>query len=134
MSFEWKDSYSVKVGQIDRQHQKFFAMLNELNDAMRQGKSKDVLDGILAGLAGYTVTHFKTEEKYFDQFNYPKAVEHKKIHDDFVKKVTAVTEQVKANKTGVSIELMNFLTDWLIKHINGVDQKYSAFFNQHGLV
>ena len=38
-------------------------MINDLNDAMRQGKGKDVLGKIDKELVGYTVTHFRTEEK-----------------------------------------------------------------------
>ena len=38
---QWNDSLSVNVVEIDKQHQKLVAMINDLNDAMRQGKGKD---------------------------------------------------------------------------------------------
>ena len=34
----WTTEYSVAVEAIDKQHQKLFAMLNELHDAMKSGK------------------------------------------------------------------------------------------------
>jgi hemerythrin len=40
---QWNDSLSVNVVEIDKQHQKLVRMINELNDAMRQGKGKEAL-------------------------------------------------------------------------------------------
>ena len=45
--FEWDDTYSVNVGEIDEQHQKLVGMLNDLHEAMEQGKDKDALQEIL---------------------------------------------------------------------------------------
>jgi len=130
---QWNDSLSVSVAEIDRQHQKLIGMINELNDAMRQGKGKDVLGKIINGLITYTGTHFKTEETYFDKFGYPDADSHKKEHSNFVRKVTEFKNGFEQSKIGLTIEIMNFLSDWLQKHIKGVDKKYAPFFNAKGL-
>ena len=34
----------------------------------------------------------------------------------------------------LSMEVMNFLKNWLIKHIQGTDRKYGPFLRSHGLV
>ncbi len=44
---QWDGSFSVKVAEIDQQHQKLVSMINDLNDAMKQGKGKDVLGKIV---------------------------------------------------------------------------------------
>lgn len=129
----WDDSFSVRVAEIDQQHQKLVALINDLNDGMRQGKGKEALAKIITGLLGYTVTHFKAEEKYFDQYGYPDKDQHKKEHGDFVQKVTDFKMGFEAGKLGLSIEVMDFLGNWLKKHIKGTDQKYSQFFNAKGL-
>ena len=33
----------------------------------------------------------------------------------------------------VTMDLMGFLKDWLIKHIKGTDKKYQAFFKSKGV-
>ena len=39
----WDESLSVNVAEIDRQHQKRVAMINELHDAMKSGKGKEIV-------------------------------------------------------------------------------------------
>jgi hemerythrin len=129
----WNDSLSVKVQEIDVQHQKLISMINELHDAMKHGKGKDVVGKIVNGLISYTATHFKTEEKYFDQFGYPETDTHKKEHAAFVQKVSNFKEEYEEGKLGLSIEIMLFLSDWLKNHIKATDMKYSKFFNEKGL-
>jgi hemerythrin len=131
---QWDKSFSVNVGEIDKQHQVLVQMINDLNEAMRQGKSKDILGKIIDGLVTYAVTHFKMEEKYFDQFEYASAFSHKKEHTDFTKKVAEFKSGFDKGKIMLSIEVMDFLSTWLQKHIKGSDMKYGPFFNEKGLV
>lgn len=130
---QWNDSFSVKVAEIDQQHQKLVYMINELNDAMKQRKGKDVLGKIINGLVNYAATHFNTEEKYFDRFGYPETDSHKKEHVAFVKRVSEFKDGFEKGKLGLSIEVMNFLSEWLKNHIKVNDMKYSQFFNKNGL-
>ena len=129
----WSSSLSVDVAEIDSQHQKLVKMINELNDAMRVGKSKEVLGNIVKGLISYVQIHFATEEKYFDQFKYPETGAHKQEHGNFTQKVAEFAKKFQAGQLGISIELMDFLSDWLGTHIKGSDKKYSACFIANGL-
>jgi hemerythrin len=129
----WNDTLSVNVAEIDQQHQKLIAMINELNDAMKLGKGKDVLGKIVNSLISYTAIHFKTEENYFAQFGYPDTEDHKKEHVAFVQKVIAFKEGFEKKEISLTIEVMGFLSDWLKNHIMGTDKKYTRFFNEMGL-
>jgi len=129
----WSDSYSVKVAEIDRQHQQLVKLINDLHSAMLERKAKDTLGKIIDQLAGYTVNHFATEEKYFAKFNYPETASHKKEHENFVAKVSDFKKGFDDGRILLSMDIMNFLKDWLVKHIQGTDQKYSDFFNKNGL-
>jgi len=130
---QWDDSLKVHVGEIDAQHQKLVGMINDLGEAMRQGKGKDVLGKIIDGLIGYAGTHFGTEEKYFDQFGYPEGNSHRKEHSDFTRKVAEFKKEFDEGRLALSIEVMDFLSNWLKNHIKGVDKKYGPFFNAKGL-
>ena len=131
--FEWNENLSVKVKELDEQHKKLISIINDLHDAMRQRKTKDILNDIINGLISYTETHFSTEEKYFEQFYYDMTLPHKNEHKNFVKKVLDFKKGFDENRMMLSMDIMNFLKDWLTGHINGRDKEYSAFFNDKGL-
>ena len=131
---QWNDSLSVNVAEIDRQHQKLIKMINDLSEAMKEGKGNDILGEILTSLVDYTKTHFKQEETYFDRFGYPDADSHKKIHEAFVTKISEFQAGLEEGSLSLSVRVMVFLSDWLRNHINGIDKKYSSFFNAKGLV
>jgi len=130
---KWDDGLSVTLVEIDRQHQRLIEMINDLHDAMKQGKGKDVLKKIINGLIEYAGYHFRTEEKYFDKFGYPDANSHKEEHRDFTKKVAEFKDGLTAGKIGLSMELLDFLTQWFQTHVKIVDKKYVPFFNEKGL-
>lgn len=130
---QWNPSYSVKIGEIDSQHQKLITMINELNDAMLKGKAKDILSPLIDGLIAYTQVHFSKEEMLFDKYKYPDTATHKGEHAAFVKKVTEFREGYKKGAMSLTISIMDFLSDWLTKHICGTDKKYSDFLNSQGV-
>jgi len=129
----WNDSYSVNIKEIDRQHMKLVQIINDLNDAMREGKTNDVLGKLIRELVSYTKTHFATEERYFDRYGYPDMNAHKLQHAAFVEKIAAFSDDFESGRLGVSIEIMKFLQDWLLKHIKGTDMKYVPFLTGKGM-
>jgi hemerythrin len=131
--FEWKDIYSVNVGEIDKQHRVLIDTLNELHEAMLTRKSNEILTKIIKSLVDYTGFHFSFEEKYMKTYNYAGYNDHKKEHDNFVLRVKDFQRQQAEGKLMLSMEIMNFLKDWLKNHILGTDKNYSSFFNEKGL-
>ena len=130
---EWSDSLSVGVKEFDDQHKVLIGMINDLHNAMKEGKGKGVVGEIVEKLIEYTDTHFKTEEKYFDQFDFPGKAAHKKTHEDFVTKVVDFSEDLSSGKITLTLDVMKFLSSWLKEHIKGTDKEYSAFFAEKGL-
>ena len=112
----------VGVKEIDTQHRKLVDLANELADAVRAGKGKETLGKTLAELVRYTQTHFATEEKLMDQHKYPATTEHKQLHKDLVKTVSDFKAKFDKGDAALSEEIMNFLRDWLTKHIMNTDK------------
>jgi len=131
--FEWSNDLSVNVAEIDGQHRQLINMINELNDAMKQGRGKEVLNKTLTDLFAYAQKHFATEEGYFTKFGYPQAMSHKAKHTAFIEKVYDFKEEYGAGKLTLTLDVMNFLKDWLKNHIKGEDKKYGPFLNEKGL-
>jgi hemerythrin len=121
---QWDNRLAFNIAEIDSQHQKLVAMVNDLNTAMQQGKGKDVVGRILDGLVSYTQYHFDAEEKLMDQHGYPESPTHKTEHVAFVKKVGDFKGEYDRGKLGLSIGVMTFLSDWLKGHIMVTDKHY----------
>lgn len=127
--FQWNNSFSVNNSEIDKQHQKLVELVNSLHDAMSQGKSKDVLGKIFNDLIIYTKSHFKSEENLMLNKNYPDYTAHRLEHQKLTNQVIKLKSEFDAGKVVISIELLNFLKDWLKKHILETDKKYMPFVN-----
>lgn len=130
---DWNNNLSVNIHEIDQQHLILIDMINNLHEAMKQGKGKEITGEIIDGLSKYTATHFKTEEDYFDIYGYPEAESHKKEHADFVSSVMYFKEGYANGKMSLSIDVMQFLGKWLQNHIIGSDKRYSKYLNNKGL-
>jgi hemerythrin len=50
-----------------------------------------------------------------------------------VAQVVDIQNKFKAGEAMVSMELMTFLKDWLVNHIQGTDKKYSSFLRGKGV-
>ena len=131
--FKWDDTYFVNINEIDLQHQNLVVMLNKLAESMADGHGKDALNEILDGLLDYTLSHFQTEEKIFMLINYPETESHKKEHLDFVQQITKFKEELSKRKLGLSIDVLNYLCDWLKIHITKSDKSYAQFIDEQDM-
>lgn len=130
----WTEKMSVGIGVIDTDHQKLVSMVNELYDGIQAGKGKEKLGSVLDALVDYTKMHFAREEKFFAQTAYPEAAAHQKEHAALTKQVADVQGKFKAGATStLSLEVMNFLKNWLITHIQGTDKKCVPHLHQKGV-
>lgn len=125
---EWNDKLSVGVEAIDADHKHLVALVNELHDAVKAAHGKEALGKVLDGLIAYTKSHFGREEAEMAKFKYPKAPDHIREHVNLTKQVLDVQAKYKAGKTAVlSMEVLAFLRDWLIKHISASDKALGDF-------
>jgi len=113
----WDDKLSVGHPVIDGDHKKLVSYVNELHDAMAQGKARDHLGDILNKLLAYTKEHFVREELLWASRKYAGLQEHKKQHQELLKKVLDFSQEFRSGKALITVQVMTFLRDWLINHI-----------------
>ena len=128
MSFiVWDSRYSVGDDILNYQHKKLFDMINNLYDAILQGKEKIVLGEVLTEMVEYTSLHFSAEENYMMNHHYPAYAEHKKENDILRKQVMEIFNQFDRGENVLSISVMVFLKDWLQDHILETDSLYANY-------
>lgn len=123
---DWNEQLSVGVKEFDNQHKKLIALINQLHEAMRAGKGKEILEKTITELVSYTRIHFAAEERYLLAKNYADYPTHKAQHDQLTQKVIDFQDQHKSGKVALSLPMMNFLKEWLTQHILNTDKKYSG--------
>ena len=118
------------IQKIDDQHEQLIQMINQLYKVVQtKNPPKDKISSILQSLIKYVQVHFKTEEDLFYQYNYPNSVSHKKEHDKFANQVLEFQKDFELGVQTVGFELLDFLKNWLVKHILVSDKKYSKYLN-----
>jgi hemerythrin len=129
----WDSQLSVNISQFDEHHRQLIGYINQLHDAMTQGKGKDVAGKILDGLIAYTRFHFASEEALMQKYNYPRYLKHKALHEALTRQVIDFQGRYLTGQLGIGIPLSQFLKDWLTNHILGEDIKYGPFFRAAGV-
>jgi len=125
--FQWQQEYSVGYPQIDEQHKRLFELADELHAAMLAGKGKEILGKILGSLVAYTKAHFATEERLMQAHQYPDYAVHKAAHDGLTSQVIKFQKDFERGRAAMSVDLLQFLKEWLTHHIGETDRKIASF-------
>ena len=127
--YKWDPYLETGNETVDNQHKQCMVALNNLIDAIKQGKGKEEVIQTMNFLNDYTIMHFSEEEKLMKENNYTDYSTHKRYHDEFKIVVDDLAQRLV--NEGPTWELMNVVTftfdDWLINHIKGEDFRMAAF-------
>ncbi len=132
----WENKYSVGIQKIDEQHRHFFEIANSVLDLTQKTPAKEEVFAVLEKLGDYAFYHFGTEEKYFDKFHYPSAVDHIAAHNQYRETIKKYLDEIRSEGVDTSEfaqKIAFYSGNWLIGHILEVDRKYTKYFHEQGL-
>ncbi|KAF5045903.1 Bacteriohemerythrin [anaerobic digester metagenome] len=119
----WTDSYLLRIGEIDKQHQGFFELWeNECRNADLNDYEK--LKSIIDKLENYILEHFKTEEDLLRKSGYADIESHISQHGFFIQKVSEMKLELNYKNTLLFEKLTMFIKEWFLSHIMQADRKY----------
>ncbi|OSM07634.1 bacteriohemerythrin [Magnetofaba australis] len=126
------DAASMTVGHeaIDKDHKRMVDMINNLNSAMLSGGGRSVLAEVLEQLSGYVTEHFAREEAVLRQINYPDADKHARSHAKLNAELHNIMVKYEGKGSSVMREVMAFLRDWLVHHIQKEDRAFAPYIEQ----
>lgn len=132
MTFLWKESFSVNVPDMDRQHQRFIALVSELSKiAEKQNIDDSSFQELFRELSSYAAKHFQEEESLLAKADFPELEQQKRHHQFFLAELERLDENFcRGDKTAVR-GMVEFLRDWLFSHILMEDRKYATAFQKH---
>lgn len=123
---QWSDDFSVGIPEIDDQHRGLIALVNRVYSAVINKAASSEVEEIVHALEHYTLQHFADEERYMIHARYPKFGLHKSVHDQFVERVAAEKDRLKAGFP-LDVDIVHFLRDWLINHILRMDKEFGLY-------
>lgn len=131
-AIQWRDSYAIGIKEIDDQHKQLFDAVDKLFAACSQGKGKEEVGNTLKFLEDYTKVHFTDEQQLHIKHNYPERINHRNVHENFLKTFEQLKKDFEEKGAGVLfISTVNKLfLDWLIKHIGSMDKAFAAFVKE----
>ncbi len=103
----------------DAQHQVLFEILDLIREP-------DAGSSVMLRLRDYTENHFALEELYMEHLEYPGRDEHVRAHDRFRTEVQKLLGNREPDALDREI-ISTFLTEWLKRHVFGIDKKLEAF-------
>jgi len=117
---EWQERYNLGIDIIDKEHKKLFGILNKLLTTGKEGeKSRWACQEGIKYFKDHAMKHFSEEEAYMASIHYIGYDTHRRLHDNFRKKMLPALEK-ELKQTAYSEESVNhFLgvcTGWLIGH------------------
>jgi len=130
--FDWNDRLQLGVNEMDDEHKILISKINDLIAALESQyvkKDKTKLLKAFDAMAEYTIEHFRDEEKFLQSFEYPQFESHKKIHEKLLTQVGEYRHLI-ANDNLDDMILINFLRNWLVSHIMGVDMQYAHKYKE----
>ena len=129
----WDESFSVKVKRCDEDHKKLLAIIQRLHESVINNQGPVDTQGILGELVDYTETHFKTEEGMLEQTKFPGLETHCQQHESFKAKLAELRKSFEYAPGDTPLAIMEYLKNWLVRHIKMVDCQYSSHLNANGI-
>ncbi len=117
-----KNTFEIGIELIDSQHKTLVGYINELAWAIDNNQAKLIISKLFNKLNHYTKFHFKAEENYILSLSENDCLLHQLQHKHFIEELDRIAE-LNASEN-ISEELLYFLTDWLLHHIQVEDKKF----------
>ncbi len=130
---EWKDKYSVGISMIDDEHKKFIGIINKAIYAQKHNDSPEETKGVLGEMLEYSYRHFSTEESYMIKFEFPEYQLHRNEHLNFTESINISYNKLVTSDYHIANDILVFLNQWLVSHIQVTDKKYIDCFKKNGL-
>ena len=110
----------------DTQHQVLFKLLDQVGQP-------DTGAAVLFKLRFYAESHFALEEIYMRKFAYPGRREHESAHNKFRAELAQMLQEASDDDPVGRQIISTFLTEWLTRHVFGIDKQLERFMQECGV-
>ncbi|MBT7615970.1 MAG: hemerythrin family protein [Calditrichaeota bacterium] len=120
--FKWKDEYLIGINEIDEQHKKLFSIASSFEQSIDLDQSKNALMNVFQ----YTREHFRLEEGYMKNVNFPGIERHMLEHESFISEFNELVSNF-GNSDSERSNILDFFSHWIVDHICKNDHLLALF-------
>lgn len=123
---EWTPVFDVHNTLMNDEHKTLIALMDNLRDRNQRSMDKQGLLETFEKLIAFTKVHFSDEEKHMNSIHYPKAEQHKLIHQQLLNTLESQAEEFRRSVSGkIPTAVFDFFKTWLVSHILMFDKDYA---------
>ncbi len=130
---DWQPAYNLDIETIDKQHRMLVSIIQQLQEAMLEGRVREVVAPLFAAMNQYTKFHFQYEEQILKKHGYPGLDSHCAQHADLVEQLKDLEKKYASGELSAGAPVMQFLRNWLLDHIGEHDRAYAGFLREKGV-
>ena len=124
----WRDTLSVGVPEIDKEHQQFIARVNDVNRAIVEAQDKVTVERLMDLMLMEATRHFRHEQQLLDKWKYPKAKDHAKKHEQLISQFNRTIKEFREDEISFVWALKGLrIKQLLVEHLLQEDMKYRDF-------
>ncbi len=124
---DWSPNMSVGIDFMDADHKQLIELLTELHDLVEPSRVQAAAVAKLDELIGFTQQHFRLEERLMQESNYDELEEHRRLHQALLQEISELRQKLMSGEMDAGPEIMDFLKDWLTRHILESDKDFGGF-------
>ena len=121
--FIWQNSYQLGHQKVDEQHQQLFDLANQLVESTNQ----HALAENAMRLYRHVREHFKAEEAFMKERDYPNYESHVATHNLMLNKLVDVSDKINRHEWQQQ-DVLKFMKEW-ITHILHEDSTINEYFH-----
>lgn len=119
------------VREMDVEHALQGALVDALDQAIRDAGDQAKIHALLTQFVDYTNTHFRTEQMLMRLQGYPLFEAHVQEHDDLLAQIRELQVGLEAGDTILSLEALDHIRAWHVLHVRGMDRTLADFLLLH---
>ena len=105
--------------------------MNELFTQMMKGNGLQAATTIIASLRNELTDHLKSEEAVMARMGYPSLAQHRQDHEAFGNRFHQLEQTMRPGDVTSTTAILEFVADWVSKHIMQHDRLMADFMKKH---
>jgi hemerythrin len=127
IEFEWHKKWEIGVKSLDDEHKDLYDLINQAAQSINEQSSQENIIQILEKLLEHSKEHFRNEEYFMLEMNYPKRIQHTREHSMLVAETILMIKDARTSQTILDCGTVHSLKHWLLGHVLSSDKEMADY-------